>query len=118
MSFVIALPLGIVAGDAVLRQQRDWPLATPTIMALGAGTFLYLPTLHRHRDQADTRASGWSASIAGYLLMAAIAAADLSLPVAGIDWRPPVATISPVAALGAILPLHSITRSPRDRRAA
>lgn len=71
-AFVVALPLGVLAGAAITHRRHDWPLALPVALSLGAGTFLYFGTMHhaQHRSVDDRR--WWLAAI-GFVGMALIA---------------------------------------------
>lgn len=44
--FALMVPLGILFGGYLSTDLKGYPLITPTFMALAAGTFLYLGTLH------------------------------------------------------------------------
>ncbi len=44
--FALMIPLGILFGGYVSNDLSAYPLVTPAFMALAAGTFLYLGTLH------------------------------------------------------------------------
>ena len=44
--FASMVPLGILFGDLLSNQLQHLPLLTPIFMAMAAGTFLYLGTLH------------------------------------------------------------------------
>ena len=75
-AFVVALPLGVVLGAVATRQEQAWPLVKPTILALGAGTFLHFG-MQRHRTTAQ--ALGIARQVApwcGFALMALIAIVD------------------------------------------
>ena len=74
--FIAALPLGVALGAVAIRQEQAWPLAKPTILALGAGTFLHFG-LQRHRARAPTSGSArWVMPWFGFALMALIAVVD------------------------------------------
>jgi solute carrier family 39 (zinc transporter), member 1/2/3 len=44
--FALMVPLGILFGEFLSQDLSGYPLITPVFMALAAGTFLYLGTLH------------------------------------------------------------------------
>ncbi len=76
--FITALPLGVALGAVATRQEHAWPLVKPTILALGAGTFLHFATQrNRTQGQASGIARGrWLAPWFGFAVMALIAIVD------------------------------------------
>ncbi len=77
LAFATMVPLGIYVGDQVANSLSTYPYIQPCLMALAAGTFLYLGTLHGLNravmvDQCcDLRRFVYV--ILGYLLMAVVA---------------------------------------------
>ena len=71
--FVIALPVGVVAGAGALSWDQRWPLVVPVILALGGGTFLHFGTVHWHfSGERHGESTGWPTAL-GFALMAAVA---------------------------------------------
>ena len=71
--FVLALPIGAIAGAEALTLDQEWPLVIPTILALGGGTFLHFGTVHWHfSGERHAESTGWPTAL-GFALMAAVA---------------------------------------------
>ncbi|MAW98945.1 MAG: hypothetical protein CMN72_04715 [Sphingomonas sp.] len=73
-AFVVSLPLGAAIGESVLHHP-GWEIASPIVMALGAGTFIYLGTAHIVANlHAGHLRSGLIAPVIGFLAMTALSA--------------------------------------------
>ncbi|MEM8844908.1 MAG: ZIP family metal transporter [Pseudomonadota bacterium] len=75
--FVFFLPLGVAGGAAATQLDSVYPLITPTIKALAAGTFVYLGTLHGLTNGTLVSRccdlKEFSAVVFGFALMAVVA---------------------------------------------
>lgn len=73
--FIAALPIGVLIGLLVTSIDPQDGAAIAVLLALGAGTFLYFGTVHRHFGRAGRDLATGLPTLAGFGLMAVIALA-------------------------------------------
>jgi zinc transporter ZupT len=77
ISFALMTPLGILVGSTVTAQLHKYPLIEPILIALAAGTFLYLGTLHGLKEsilvERCCNLNQFTLVITGFIIMALVA---------------------------------------------